>query len=159
MKLSIWLRLMLIAALALFVLPGCDDDHHHHDDPAADAADDAVDDAADDAADEPADEPGVVLVRDRMDDLRAGSPEFVRELTNPGTGTVIAQMTWSGSQPVRAAFRDAATRDVLADLTSAESPFELSVDTREGRNYFFYLGNPDGPDTVDVSYRLTFFAP
>lgn len=161
MKTSVWLRLLLVALLALFVLPGCDDDDHRHDD--AEAEETVPDDSPEGEPDDPADsipaDPGTVLVRDRMDDLRVGAPEFVRELANPGTGTVIAHVYWDVPQPVRAAFRNAATREVLADQTSATSPFELAVDTREGQNYFFYLGNPGGPEILDVSYRISFFAP
>ena len=97
-----------------------------------------------------------VLFKGIKENLRVGIEQSIVNIPTPGAGLLTARVSWSGPQRIRAYFTLAGPGTRMGDLTSASSPFEISGATAEGSSYIFYLGNPDGPDVVDVEYTITF---
>jgi hypothetical protein len=105
----------------------------------------------------------VIVARGTKESLRVGSIEKVVNIADLGAGTLSAEISWNippggANRRIRGVLTIKGSGRNLADLTSLNSPFRISTLVKAGDIHILYLGNPDGPDVIDVDYTV-FFVP
>jgi len=100
----------------------------------------------------------VIVAKGTKVNLQVGNEEDILHITDQGTGTLSAEISWSTERRIQAEFTIIGFGSVIADTTTITSPLTISAAVEAGNAYSLYLGNPDGPDVIDVNYTV-FFVP
>ncbi len=104
----------------------------------------------------------VVVAKGTKVNLRVGVIDSAVTIADQGAGTLSAEISWDippdTNRRIRASLSISGPGTVIADMTSMTSPFRISSLVNAGDSHILYLGNPDGPDVIDVNYTV-FFVP
>jgi hypothetical protein len=101
---------------------------------------------------------GEIVAKSVKEDLRVGIEESVLNIAERGAGTLRAEVSWADSRRIRAYFTVSGPGNILIDRTQSDSPLTIETAVEAGNAHILYIGNPDGPDVVDVDYTV-FFEP